>query len=232
MATQTEVFNEFDPVQYSTEELQWLLENIDKPPVVALRTRPANINANAVRPLLMRVQELTDLEQHEGIKWNGVGVIKQAITTYLEQDSKWEQAHRIRPRTIPRFPSLYSWDAKGRPHRGGPGSDSDRVRTYFGPKGERIPFAVALIPEFDPDFVPPVNTEGSSDAYLVDDTDMLRWECRVPRNDGTPCGHTESYKQDSRSSRAAARARISKHLKKAVENVDLHREVHTNEFGA
>ncbi len=239
MASQQVIENDFDPVNYSTEELGWLLENLDKPAAVALRQLAPGINRNAVEPILKRIQELNDIEKHEGISWKGVEVIKTAIKVYLAEDARWENEHRRNPRAIPRFPSLYSWDAKGRPHLGGIGSDSGRVRTYFERDAagrtttKRLPFAVSLLPDVVVEWEPPVSsTEGTYDVLLVDDAEMLRWECRVPTAEGEICGHTESYKRESRSSRAAARARMSKHLRKATENPEGHREVHTNEFGA
>lgn len=239
MATQNIIENTFDPTDYSTEELAWILENLDKPAAVALRVLPDKINPNAVRPLLMRVQELNELQAHENIQWVGVDVIKQSIKTYLTEDARWEAEHKRNPRVIPRFPSLYSWDAKGRPHLGGIGSDSGRVRTYFlrdangKTTSQRAPFAVSLLPEQIIEWTPPSeSTEVTYGTLLVDDADMLRWECRVPTGHGEICGHTESYKRESRSSRAAARARMSKHLRRATENSEGHREVHTNEFGA
>jgi hypothetical protein len=230
MATRTEVQGEFDPVLYSREELDWLLENIDKPVVVAMKALTPGINSNAVRPLLERLQELVSLEQHEDQKWVGFEAVKTAIRTYIEQDKKWEFEHNRRPKSVPRFPSLYSWDANGKGHLGGVGSDAGRVRTYFAPDGKRIPFAINLVPDYIPEWVPPV-TETPGDLKLVEDAAMNRWECRVPTIEGKICGHTESYKEGSRSSRAAARARMSKHLRKATLNPEGHWEVHTNEFG-
>ena len=46
------------------------------------------------------------------------------------------------------------------------------------------------------------------------------------------CGHTEHYKDDSRASFNAARARMARHLIKAPDEVERHREIHTLEFGS
>lgn len=216
-----ESLTEFDPVLFSHEECAWLLDNIDKPPVVALRDRREGVNPNAVKPLLERLQELEDLRKHENIAWAGFEPLKDAIRTYLNEDAKWLNDKK-RSKRAPRFPSLYSFDGKGRAHLGGPGSDAGRVRTYFKPDGSRVPFAVPLIPDYRPDWQAPGHTEQPTAGLVIDD-DKQRIECF--------CGHTESFKSGSRSSKAAARARISKHLRKATEEVDRHREIHTNEFG-
>lgn len=220
-----EQLNYFDPVSFSTEENEWLLSNLGSPKSIALRNLTPGINPNAVRPLLERIQEL----EETGDRWVGVDVLKKAIITYLEQDRKWALDHARTNKRAPRFPSLYSFDSKGRAHLGGPGSDSGQVRTYFDEKGNRIPFAVMLIPDDAPAWLPPgFGVDGSNgtekvEVGLIVNTEKNRIECF--------CGHTEQYKLDSRASYNAARARISKHLRKATTDVEQHREIHTNEFG-
>lgn len=226
----------FDPVLLSTVDNQFVFDNVGKPAIVALRAAPPNVTAACVRPILERVNELQELEKHENQKWNGIEVIKSAIQVWFRENAKWKRDHERNPRA-PRWPSLYSYDSLGRPHRAGPGSDSGRVRTYFGPTGKRIPFAVSLLPDTEGEWLAPGFTEASADPHLFEDGNLNRLECRVPIRDeqsgGTrPCGHTESWKAESRSSRAAARARMSKHLRRATESVDAHRELHTNEFGS
>jgi hypothetical protein len=124
---------------------------------------------------------------------------------------------------------MHSFDSKGRPHRYGPGSDAGRVKTYFTAKGERLPFALELIPTGVADWTPlwaAGADDPGQDAGIFNNAEKNRIECMI-----AGCGHTESYKTDSRSSYNAARARISKHLRTATNSVDAHREVHTNEFG-
>jgi len=217
--------NQFDPVTFSHEENTWLLEHLGEPTVIALRNLRDGVNRKQVKELLDRVQELEEIKKHEGLDWIGIDAIKAAIKTYLSTDSKWEQDHKRNPRA-PRFPSLYSFDSKGRAHIGGPGSDSGRVRTYFDAKGNRVPFAINLTVDNIPDWAPPGfgdgGTEKVENGLVVNDT-ANRIECF--------CGHTEQFKASSRSSFAAARARISKHLRRATENTDQHRELYTAEFG-
>lgn len=241
--------NTFDPVNYSLEENAFLLEHIGEPVIIALRSVPASaplakpfhkdknpvywpsgINPIAVKGILERVNELQELEKHEGVKWVGVEVLKDKIKAYLRENAKWDNDHKRTNGRAPRFPSLSSYDAKGRPHRGGPGSDAGRVRSYFGPAGERIPFEVNLISDYVVEWAAPGFSEAPSDKRLFVDPDSSRIECRVKVGDGI-CGHTEKYKAASRSSYNVARARMSKHLTRAQENVEEHRELHTEEFG-
>jgi hypothetical protein len=86
------------------------------------------------------------------------------------------------------------------------------------------------VPDNFINWVAPTMAEENTDPLLYVDPDAHRIECKVPV-DGGICGHTEAYKPGSRSSYNAARARISKHLRKATANADAHRELHTNEFG-
>ena len=221
----------FDPVKFSPEEGQFLLGALGTPPVVALKNLPTGVNASAVKPILQRVYDLEQLKKHEGLDWIGIEALKLAIQIYQREDAKWAVDH-TRNKKAPRFPSLFSWDSRGKPHKGGPGSDSGQVRTYFGKGGERIPFAVELVPDELGTWAPPGTTEAPIEKFLRLDSESHRIECRVPIADGTVCGHAETYKPDSRSSYNAARARMSKHLRKATENIDDHRELHTNEFGS
>jgi len=229
MATMT-AMTTFDPVLCSNADCDFLLLHLGEPAVVALRHLQPPATRATVQPILERVNELQALEKADGTEWCGVDAMKAAIRVWLEQNKKWKFDHETK-RNAPRWPSMYSYDAKGKPHRGGPGSDNGRVRTYFGKAGERIPFAIDLIPDYSASWVSPGATEAPMDRLLKLDDQAHRIECRVPVGDGI-CGHTETYKAESRQSYNAARMRMSKHLRKATENADLHREVHTNEFGA
>jgi len=218
----SEIFR-FDPVSYSREENEFLLANLGKPTVVAMREAKHPVNPRAVQPILDRVNELEELRKHNGINWIGVEAIKEAIRVWTEQDKKWEFDYiRTRGRA-PRFPSMYSYDTKGRPHRAGPVSDAHAPKTYFDDKGNRIEFAIDLQPEYEAPWVSPGFTEKPLSTGLVVNQELNRIECF--------CGHTESFNADSRASYGAARARMSKHLRKATDRAEDHREVHTQEFG-
>lgn len=236
----------FNPVVYSNPECEFLLKFLGQPWVVASRDIEPKYNhrANAkdanpytydvvpasVRPVIEGVYELCELTKHEGYQWVGVEKIKEAIRTWQRENAKWARDYKLK-RGAPRWPSLYSFDGRGRPHIGGPGSDSGMVKTYFGPSGERIPFEIDLQPDGRGEWAAPSFSEQIPEKHLKVDPETNRIECRVPIPTGGVCGHTESYKPDSRSSYNAARARMSKHLRKATTEVEAHRELHTNEFG-
>lgn len=223
MSAKAVIVQELDPVTLSIEENEFLLEHLGEPPVVALRAMPDKVNPNAVRPLIERVYELSELEKHSGMIWTGTEQLKAAIRTYLEQANKWATDRR---RGRVRFPSLHSFDSRNRPHRGGVGSDSGQVRTYINSKGERLPFAIPMIPDTNQAWAPDwtETTEQHFTSKLNTNTEANRIECLI-------CGHTESFKAESRGSYNAARARMSKHLRTAKDNTDDHREAHTQEFG-
>jgi hypothetical protein len=213
----------FNPVLLSEEENTFLMANLGQPPVVAAKAIKAPVNPRAVLPIIERVFELEQLKTHEATPWVGVEVIKQAIKTWLEQDAKWRNDFERTRGRAPRFPSMYSYDSKGRAHRGGPGSDTHIPKTYFDKAGNRLNFEVDLLPEYTAPWTAPGFTEQLSTPGLTVNQELSRIECF--------CGHTESFKGESRSSYNAARARMSKHLRKATENVEQHREAHTLEFG-
>lgn len=239
----------FNPVNLSNAENEFLLAHLGEAPVLALRNikgvinpkasskdknpiiYPDGVTPAAVRPILEGVHEMLQLEAADGIKWVGVGKMKEAIKAWLNQNAKWANDYNKTRGKAPRYPSLYSFDARGKGYLGGPGSDSGQVRTYFGPAGERIPFEIELLSDYVPEWVAPSIHEDITDIRLKVDNESNRIECRVPIEPGRVCGHVETYKQGSRSSYNAARARMSKHLRKATEATSIHREVHTLEFG-
>ena len=219
----------FDPALQSEPENDFLLQYLGAVPVIARRAIPSGMVAAAVMPIIERVDELQKIKEHDGVDWVGVDRLKEAIRQWQTQNRKWELDNQ-RNKKAPRWPSLYSYDGKGRAHRSGPGADVGRIRTYFGPAGERIPFEIELIPENVAPWVAPGFTEQMSTTGLYIDPTANRIECRVKTPDGI-CGHTESYKSESRASYSAARARMSKHLRKSTIEAEAHRSLHTEEFG-
>ena len=240
----------FNPVQFSNAECEFLLAHLGEPSVKALRDikgiksptahpkdknpiiYPDGVIPASVKPVLDGVYELLMLEREDNLKWVGVEAVKTAIRTWLNQSAKWKRDFE-RYKNAPRWPSLFAFDSKGRPMRGGPGSDSGQVRTYFGPAGERIPFEIDLLMDYVAEWAAPQAGEETQVAVgLKVDPNMCRIECLVTDPSGKVCGHTESYKDGNRSSYNAARARMSKHLRRATDEVDAHRALHANEFGS
>ena len=86
-----------------------------------------------------------------------------------------------------------------------------------------MPFEIPLSGEVYEEWSGPGFTESSPKSALVVNSTENRIECSL-------CGHTESFKPESRSSYNAARARMSKHLRKATVKIDEHRELHLEEF--
>jgi hypothetical protein len=220
-----EVKDTFNPVNYSESECKFLIAHLGESPVVALEQVPTDVVVQAVQPALERVYELSEREryQREGDKWVGVQAVKDACSIYLFQLDKWRKDHK---RGAPAAPPMYSFDSRGRAHRGGIGSDSGMIHSYFAPDGTRLPFTINLFSNDQVAWTPEWVGHGTDEptAGLKVDAVNQRIECLV-------CGHTEHYNLDSRSSYNAARARISKHLRTAKDETERHREVHTNEFG-
>ena len=238
----------FNPVEFTNAENEWLIEHLGEAPVVAMKTirgttsptahpkdknpiiYPDGVVPSSVRPVIEGVYELMELEKAEGLKWIGIDRMKETIRVWQRENAKWLSDHQRSGKRIPRWPSLFAWDAKGKGHLGGPGSDSGKVKTWFGKAGERIPFAIDLLIQAPFEWRAP-NEEPKVTVGLSVDAEAHRIECRVKMDDGTVCGHTESYKQDSRKSYNMARGRMSKHLRKATQEVEAHRELQTLEFG-
>lgn len=224
-----EIYDKFDPVRYSELECEFLIKHLGEPPIVALQEIPPSVSLTSVREEVERVYALMEMEKARGTKWIGVEECKRLLQLYIDQVRKWREDWVRTRGKAPMFPSMYSYDSKGRPHRGGVGSDSGVVKTYFDKTGNRLPFAQDIAPSgFDDSWTPEwANNEGTDLPKQGLKVDALnsRIECLV-------CGHTEKYNTESRSSYNAARGRISKHLRTAKDNVDDHRAVQTNEFGS
>ena len=216
--------NSFNPVLYSTEENQFLLENVGLPPIVALnKPIPQGVNSRAVRPILQEVFDREQLRTISRVEWLGVEKLSQAIKTWLTMDAKWALEHQRTRGRVPRNPSMYVQDGKGKYHLSASGADSNMPRTFVDADGNRHLFEVPLDGDLDETFNEIVSKEAPKS--VIDDKVNRRIECPI-------CQHTESYKTESRQSYNLARSRMSKHLKKATDETSLHRELYTNEFGS
>lgn len=223
-----EPIHEIEPALLSHDECKFLIDNVGTVSVVALKNVPPGVNPLAVKPILDRVTELQNLEKYEGEKWVGLDRIKEGLQVYLDDRARCEAvAARVGKgqKMVATFPSMFTFDAKGRPNYYAAGSDSSYPRTYFDPvtKQRRL-LVIPLVPSSD-EWVPPW-LEGVKEAPkdLLEDTEKLRVECRI-------CGHAESYREGSAASERAARARMAAHMKRADFEPELHREYYTNVYG-
>ena len=210
----------FNPVEYSNEELTFLKTALGKSPTVAFADGvPTGVVPTQVRPLLQYVKDMEDM----GRDWAGIPAVIETIETWEAVQS---QVKAQRTRGAPRWPSMFSYDSKGRPHRGGPGSDSSKIITYFNADGTRSKLAISLEGAEQGEWRAPWKaTPTEAPKELIEREDAPVLECAV-------CKHTEQYKEDSQGSYRAARARMSKHMKQSNIEPDLHREYKLNVFGS
>lgn len=214
----------FDPVRFSIEENDFLLSHLGEPPITAFKSVPSAVNARAVEPVIDQVYQMIQAEKHSGDAWCGVESVKTAIRAYLDQANQWL---RDRKRGAPRFPSMYTFDSRGRATKGAVGSDSGTVKSFFTDDGVRKPFAINLFPKETLAWQPnwsKADQPKPEDGVAIDDT-LNRVECLV-------CHHTESFKPESKASLAAAKGRIRKHLRTATDEPERHREALNRAFQA
>ena len=146
----------FEPGIYSNEELAWLLDHLEKPPVVAFhKPLPEGVNRRAVQLLVEELFSLQQLREHNGVEWGfplsdhteerGYAAVKDSILRYLA----WmERVELIRDRTDRAVgnASMFSWDSMGNAFKYGIDSDSGQLaRTEICDDGTRRPFGVKLL---------------------------------------------------------------------------------------
>ena len=138
---------EFDPAKYSEEENALFVKHMGESPLAALQSPlPEGVNPVTVEKVLGRTYELEQLKEHKGVTWIGLQRIANACTIFLNQRARWR---KLAERGSPTFPTMHAWDGKGRPHRGGIGSDSGHVRTYFTEDGDRRGILFGLLAQLE-----------------------------------------------------------------------------------
>ena len=95
---------------------------------------------------------------------------------------------------------MHAWDGKGRPHRGGIGSDSNQVTTWLDEDGKRHPFKLRLHDQAADAIMP-----WTKEAYIHDE-DKGVIQCPID-------GWSTNYNPDSRSAFNVAHARMARHCK-------------------
>jgi hypothetical protein len=212
----------FDPSLLSFPDCDFLLAHAEDAPIVARKVVPSECN-KTVLEWIERFYELDELQKAGRATWKGRKVVKEAIKVYLAQREKWAQAQEL---GAPRLPSLYTFDSRHKAHFQAPGSDSGRVQTYFDSEGNRLPFAVNLVADGVQGWTPEWAHKGEKVVdKIIEDLDKSIFVCSI-------CNKTETFRQESRASRAAARARMSKHLRNAETEKARHSELHTLEYGS
>src|SRR3989337_2609339 len=108
------MLTEFVPARYALGEWAWLKDKLGKPPAVVFADPlPPRVNPNAVKPLIESIYSLMQLQEHRGENWVGITALRELIDRYLGEYAKWQEYHK---RGAPRFPTLFMWDASGKPH--------------------------------------------------------------------------------------------------------------------
>jgi hypothetical protein len=212
--------DQFDPVFLSIPENHFVREHVGKPPAVIARIAlPADVNPNAVMPVFEAVYQLEEVRTHDRVEWGGVESIKASIDAYLSHHAESQALKARGGPEFPRWPSMATWDSKGRFVIGGVGSDSHQVRTTFDANGERVRLAVPLHPSGVVSVKPRwIKSEQTYDALVIDETKGFL-QCPI-------CGHAENYQPDTPSAKNLAHGRMTKHLTGAKDKADAHRELY------
>jgi len=228
----------FDPPKYSIEENKFFLGHLGKSPAVVLDGElPAGVNPVAVREVIGAIYELKELEKARGQSWGifqarsadglkeftGVEAIEKSIRSYLED---YIRCLEMSKRGGPRFPSMHAWDARGRPHSRGSGSDSGRVRTWIDSDGERHEFRVELRPSSMENFTPPwLQERAKVPEKPVEDLDKGFVQCPI-------CGWATNFDADSERGYNLALARLSSHCGRTnISEIETHKEFRLKFFG-
>ena len=208
----------FDPVKYSLAENKFFLKHLGESPITVLKeSLPPDVNAATTQEVLGTIYQLEEERNHRGWDWAGIAEVKKSIETYLTEWIRWKE---MSARGAPRFPSMHTWDSRGRPHRGGIGSDSSKkVSTYIDKDGNRHAFALPLRDTPVEGFVPSwIKPEAPLPDDLDNDMDAGTVACPL-------CGWTTNYSAGSQAQLNLAKSRVAKHLKSAKEEPERHRDL-------
>ncbi len=217
----------FDPVVLSLEDNQFLIDHLGEPAeAAAAKGLPAGVHPNSGLRALDEVWRYAKRCEQTGEPFVGFEAVKEACRVYLREHAKMRADHKRG--VAPKFPSRFEWDSFGQAHLGGVGSDSGRIRSYFGEDGQRHPFEIRLLSGevAKPRWLTQKTAKTAKDYHeLLEDEENGTIACPI-------CKFTQNYEPGSRSRRALARTRIGKHLKSAKREPDLHRQLYTRLFGS
>lgn len=217
----------FDPAILSLEDNQFLIDHLGEPLEAATaRGVPAGVTPASGLRALDELYRYGRRCQANGDPFIGFDAIKTACRLFLTEYAAMK-ANADR-RLAPMAPSLYEWDKFGQPHRGGVGSDSERIRSYFDEHGNRHFFAVKLLTHVEqkPAWLEAKGQKRAIDYQKLDeDAENGAITCPI-------CKFTQNYEPGSRGKRSQALARIGKHLKSSKREPELHRQLYTYVFGS
>lgn len=227
----------FEPGMFSIPELQFLGDNLKKPPIAAFyEFDPDGKHKGVIRQraetMLSIFYEHEELRKHQGVEWVGYEAIADSIQRFLQWHYRCQE---IRRRGGPPNPSMFHWDDTGKAHKYAIGADSaEMVRTEILDDGSRQAFRVQLA----------LKAEDALRDSLADVAPWMKGKPDVLKNDKLEisskgrsgyircpiCEFTQNFQTASSASRTAAMGRIARHLKSATEEVNRHRLLYTKEF--
>lgn len=222
----------FEPGIHSIPELLWLMDHMKEPPVAAFHDFDPENNKKhrgvmrpRVEPLLARLYELAELEKHRQEEWAGFEALEDSITRYLA----WhERVQEMKRRGFRRGePSMFHWDEQGEPYKYAIGCDSgEMVRTEIMDDGTRKPFGVQLtmtareaMSQDLSDVAPWINRGA---AKAPNDSVLVSVKGRMGVMTCSICGKAEEFDAANRTKRAAAHARMGRHLGSAKQERHRH----------
>jgi hypothetical protein len=230
----------FEPTSYSIEELQFLLTNIEEPPVVIreMSTMPNGVVRKQVFDLITQCFDLDQLWRSRDIPWAGYERIKYQIARTL---SWYTTCAELKRRGGPVHPSMHTWDGNRYTPRG-IGSDSSQVTTEILANGSRQKLGLDLnSPSGDvggPDLIgaaPWLGTAGEVPDLMTSTPSTFIVKENPAAGTGNIicpiCEKSESYTLSAVNSKNGARARMMKHCKQMKMQKDAHLILHSRMSG-
>ncbi len=223
----------FIPANYSRAELLWLHEHLGQSVAVAIEdvAFPAGVNPHAVEPIIRETHRREEKRQIKGIEWAGFDVIRDSIQRYLAWMNKSEQVYTRTKRTANPIRHASQAVLDGRSLiLGMVGADSKNcVVSEILPDGSRKSFNIELDDANGESLIREVNADPmgvllNADKrpaapvvdQITDDTEHGLLVCPI-------CQYTINYDPKRQSTKAAAKARMGRHLSTAKLEVERHR---------
>lgn len=220
----------FEPAKYSLEELRFFLLHLGKSPLIVLDADlPAGVNPVAVQSVLGRIYDLEELQKHRNRPWAGLQAVRDSISRFLLWTDK---SDRIASRRVTdpkgervRHASMFEWDGRKRPHKGGIDSDGNMVVSEILADGTRRPFRVDLLATTDDlfagqlpdDFLGEMAAAAAPPKNFIIDDDKGVITCPI-------CQSSQTWDvKKGRKDFTMTRGRMINHLRRATTDKDQHR---------